>query len=397
MSKSFMINRRTALGGAAALAAGAALPAYAQDNKRIVVGTWGGDYSRLLAKNIETPLLAPEGWDVVKDEARRPPRRAKMMAEKALRRGTSDVQGLSANDMYEMNEQGLAEQIDYSKMPNAANLIPAMKYPYGIGHIYSGKVVLYNPKLMAAPTGFADTLDPKHGDKLGIIDIQYQYTMVAAGLASGGSVSNFDPGKERLLACKKAGARIYPSNEAFAQALKTEEIACGIMWKARAVQWQNAGINVATVAPKEGVPMYVSGFMMPKNAPNKAGAYAYLNAMMAPAAQEGFAVDMGYNPTVTNAKVPADDRRSASASPRRRRSAWSTSTTATWPRTTPRSRSGGTSRSRVDVADVALDAWPRRREAAGRRPYGGGADHAGDDLRRLLPAGAALSSCSATA
>jgi putative spermidine/putrescine transport system substrate-binding protein len=306
MSKSFMINRRAALGGAAAFAAGAGLPAYAQDNKRIVVGTWGGDYSRLLAKNIETPLLAPKGWDVVKDEANAPPRRAKMMAEKTLRRGTSDIQGLSANDMYEVNEQGTAEQLDYSKMPNAANLIPAMKYPYGIGHIYSGKVVLFNPKLMKAPEGFADTLDPKHGDKLGIIDIQYQYTMLAAGLASGGSMSNFDPGKERLIACKKAGARIYPSNEAFAQALKTEEIACGIMWKARAVQWQNAGISVETVAPKEGVPMYVSGFVVPKNSPNKEGAYAYLDAMMAPSAQEGFAVDMGYNPTVTNAKVPDD-------------------------------------------------------------------------------------------
>src|SRR5882757_9309734 len=297
MPKSFTINRRTALGGAAAFVAGAGLPAYAQDNKRIVVGTWGGDYSR---------LLAPKGWDVVKDEANAPPRRAKMMAEKALRRGTSDIQGLSANDMYETNEQGLAEQLDYSKMPNAANLIPAMKYAYGIGHIYSGKVVLFNPKLMPAPTGFADTLDPKHGEKLGIIDIQYQYTMLAAGLASGGSMSNFDPGKERLIACKKAGARIYPSNEAFAQALKTEEIACGIMWKARAVQWQNAGINVETVAPKEGVPMYVSGFVMPKNAPNKEGASAYLDAMMAPSAQEGFAVDMGYNPTVTNANVPPD-------------------------------------------------------------------------------------------
>jgi putative spermidine/putrescine transport system substrate-binding protein len=309
MTKSFMINRRTALGSAAAFAAGSALPAWAQDNKKIVVGTWGGDYSRLLAKNIETPLLAPKGWEVIKDEANAPPRRAKMMAEKTLRRGTSDVQGLSANDMYEVNEQGLAEQLDYSKMPNAANLIPAMKYPYGVGHIYSGKVVLYNPKMMKAPEGFADTLDPKHGDKLGIIDIQYQYTMLAAGLASGGSVSNFDPGKERLIACKKAGARIYPSNEAFAQALKTEEIACGIMWKARAVQWQNAGINVATVAPKEGVPMYVSGFMIPKNAPNKAGAYAYLDAMMAPSAQEGFAVDMGYNPTVTNAKVPPETQK----------------------------------------------------------------------------------------
>ena len=307
MSHRYTLSRRATLGGAAALAAGAAVPAAAQDNKRIVVGTWGGDYSRLLAKNIETPLLAPKGWDVVKDEANAPPRKTKIMAEKALRRGTSDVQGFSATDMFELSEQGAVETIDYSKMPNAKNLLPAMKYPYGIGHIYSGKVILYNPKLITTPpVSFADTLDPKMGDKLGIIDIQYQFTMLAAGLASGGSVSNFEPGKERLLACRKAGARIYPSNEAFAQALKTEEISCGIMWKARAVQWQNAGIPIETVAPKEGVPMYVSGFVMPKNAPNKAGAYAYLDAMMAASAQEGFAVDMGYNPTVTDAKVPAD-------------------------------------------------------------------------------------------
>ena len=72
------------------------------------------------------------------------------------------------------------------------------------------------------------------------------------------------------------------------------------------MQWQNAGIKVNTVAPKEGIPMYVSGFVMQKNAPNKAGGYAWLDAMMAASAQEGFAVDMGYNPTVTNAKV-ADD------------------------------------------------------------------------------------------
>jgi putative spermidine/putrescine transport system substrate-binding protein len=309
MSNHLTLNRRAVLGGTAALAATAtlpgALPAVAAD-KRIVVGTWGGDYSRLLAKNIETPLLVPKGWEVIKAEENAPPRKAKMMAEKALRRGTSDVQGLSANDMYEVNVQGLVEPVDYTKLSNAKNLIPAMKYPYGIGHIFSGKVVLYNPKLMAAPTGFADTLDPKHGNKLGIIDIQYQYVMLAAALASGGTVHNFDAGKERLMACRKAGARVYPTNEAFAAALKTEEIACGIMWKARAVQWQNAGINVETVAPKEGVPMYVSGFVIPKNAPDKAGAYAYLDAMMAPSAQEGFAVDMGYNPTVTNAQVPPD-------------------------------------------------------------------------------------------
>lgn len=309
MTDRLKLNRRAVLGGTAALAGGLAMPAIAQDNKRIVVGTWGGDYSRLLAKNIETPLLVPKGWDVVKDEAGDPPRRAKVLAEKSLRRGTSDLQGASAANMYEMNEQGTIEHLDYSKIPNAKNLIPAMKYPYGVGHIYSGKVGLYNPKLMAAPTSFAEVLDPKHGAKLGIIDIQYQYTMLAASLAAGGKVGNFEPGKALLVACKKAGARIYPSNEAFAQALKTEEIACGIMWKARAVQWQNAGINVQTIAPKEGVPMYVSGFVMPKNAPNKPGGYAYLNAMLEASAQEGFAIDMGYNPTVTNAKVAPELRK----------------------------------------------------------------------------------------
>jgi len=307
MSQRFTLTRRNALAGSAALAAGAALPAAAQDNKRIVVGTWGGDYSRLLAKNIETPLLVPKGWDVVKDEANDAPRRAKVTAEKSLRRGTSDLQGASAANMYELNEQGTLEQLDYSKIPNARNLIPAMKYPYGIGQIYSGMVILYNPKLIKAPpVGFADALDPKMGDKLGIIDIQYQFTLVSAAMASGGSPSNIEPAKERLVACKKVGARIYPSNEAFAQAMKTEEIAIGIMWKARAVQWQNAGIPIETVAAREGIPMYISGFVMPKNAPNKPGAYAYLDAMLAPSAQEGFAVDMGYNPTVTDAKVPPE-------------------------------------------------------------------------------------------
>jgi putative spermidine/putrescine transport system substrate-binding protein len=307
MSNQFKMNRRAVLGGTAALALGAPSIVRAEDNKRIIIGTWGGDYSRLLTKHIETPILAAKGWDPVNDEANEPPRRAKMMAEKALRRGSSDIQGDSASLMFELNQQGLIEQLDYSKIANAKNLIPAMKYPYGVGHIYSGKVILYNPKIITTPpTGFADALDPKHGDKLGIVDIQYQYTMVAAGMASGGTMSNIEPGKERLIACRKAGARIYPSNEAFAQALKTEEIGIGIMWKARAVQWQNAGIPIETVAAKEGVPMYISGFVMPKNAPNKPGAYAFLDAMLSASAQEGFAADMGYNPTVTNAQVPPD-------------------------------------------------------------------------------------------
>ena len=303
-------SRREVLLGAAALAGTAALPRTAsagQEKGRIVVGTWGGDYARLLHKNIEEPILIKDGWEVVQDQAGDPERRSKMLAEQRLPRGTSDVQGLSALNMFQMHDAGVVLPIDYGKLKNAGNLLPSMKYPYGVGHIYSGKVGVYNPKLITtAPTSYKDVFDPKHGDKLGIIDIQYQYTLVCAALAAGGKVNDIEPGKKLLLECKNAGMRIYPTNEAFAQGLKSEELGIGVMWKARVVQWQNAGIPVTAVAPTEGTLAYVSGFVIPKNAPNKEGGYAYLDAMLDKSAQEAFAVDMGYNPTVSNAVVAPD-------------------------------------------------------------------------------------------
>ena len=302
-------SRRDVLIGAAAMTGAAVLPrsASAQAKGRVVVGTWGGDYARLLHKNIEEPILMKEGWEVIQDQLGDSERRSKMFAEARLPRGTSDIQGLSAINMAQMHDAGLTLPIDYSKLKNAPNLLPAMKYSYGIGHIYSGKVAVYNPKMITpAPTSYKDVFDPKNGNKLGIIDIQYQYTLVAAALAAGGKVGDIEPGKKLLLECKKAGMRIYPTNEAFAQGLKSEEFGVGVMWKARVVQWQNAGINVEAVTPSEGALAYISGFVIPKNAPDKEGAYAYMDAMLDKSAQEAFAVDMGYNPTVSNATVAPD-------------------------------------------------------------------------------------------
>jgi putative spermidine/putrescine transport system substrate-binding protein len=306
----FSESRRRLLKGAAAIGGSAVLgwpaKARAASKGRIVVGTWGGDYARLLTKNVEQPFLAANGWEVIQDQAGDPQRRSKMLAEKRLPRGTSDVQGLSGINMYQMHQAGVVLGIDYSQLKNAPQLMSSMKYPYGVGHIYSGMVAVYNPKLAAAPRSYKDVFDPKHGSKLGIIDIQYQYTLAASALAAGGKVNDFEPGKKLLLEVRKAGARIYPTNEAFAQGLQTEEISIGVMWKARTVQWQNAGISVQSVAPEEGTLAYVSGFVVPKNAPNKKGAYAYLDAMLEKAAQEAFAADMGYNPTVTNAVIPPE-------------------------------------------------------------------------------------------
>jgi putative spermidine/putrescine transport system substrate-binding protein len=313
-SKGPYISRRSVLKGTAVLAGagalGASVPAWAQGDKKIVLSTWGGDYSKLLTKNISTPLLTPKGWNVVNDEAGSPQRKTKTIAEKRLPKGTSDIQALAATDIGELIEVDVLEKLDLSKLSNAKHVIKTFSIaesPFFSPHIYSGKVVLYNPKLIKdPPKGIADLWDPRNQSKVGVVDIQHNYTTMAAALVAGGKTGDFEKAKKALLDLKKLKPRIYPSNEALAQALQTEEVGLCIMWKARAVQWQNAGANIVTVAPKEGVIAYVSGFAIPKNAPNKDGAYAFLDSAMEASAQEGFAVDMGYNPVVGNAKVAPD-------------------------------------------------------------------------------------------
>ena len=82
-----------------------------------------------------------------------------------------------------------------------------------------------------------------------------------------------------IMAAKKAGVRIYPTNEAFAQALKTEEIGVGIMWKARVVQWQNAGISVEAVAPSEDVVPAGAAAVVAQPVRRRADAAARANAV----------------------------------------------------------------------------------------------------------------------
>ncbi|MFI4988591.1 MAG: PotD/PotF family extracellular solute-binding protein, partial [Alphaproteobacteria bacterium] len=214
---------------------------------------------------------------------------------------------LTAAGSYQMWQNGIIEELDESKVPNLKHAVPALRTKYSVPHIWTGRVILYNPKLITGkPASYADLWDPANAGKVGVIDIQYLTTIESAAMISGGSLSNYEPGKAKLLELKKMGVKIYPTNEAMAQALQTGECAMCIMWKARGVMWQNAGVPVEIAVPKEGLVAYVSDFSVPKNAPNKAAAYAYLDAMLEPSPQIDFAKNMGYNPSADNVQLPPD-------------------------------------------------------------------------------------------
>ena len=83
-----------------------------------VVGTWGGDYARLLRENIDDPILKPAGIEVVQDVGDESPRVVQAVrAEEAAARHV-DIACVGALNGYRVNEAELVEELDEKKVPN---------------------------------------------------------------------------------------------------------------------------------------------------------------------------------------------------------------------------------------------------------------------------------------
>lgn len=302
-------SRRQMLKTAGLATAGLAMPAIVgraarAAGGRVVIGTWGGDYGGLLHDNVEVPLLQPQGIEVVQDIGDEAPRVAKAFAQRRLPHGTEDIICAQAPTCYRMNQAGLLETLDTTKVPNLANVLPEMRSDFMAPHIYSPQVLIYNPERVPdPPKTFTDLLDPKYAGKIGFPNANYFFVMMAAALQASGNSNDFEKAKGIMEQLNRNGLRIYPETDSIAPAFKSGEIVVGVMWLARVIMWQNAGIPVKASFPSEGCMLYISSLVVPKNAPNKAAALKYLNAALEPSAQLGFAQKMGYLPTVSNAKL----------------------------------------------------------------------------------------------
>jgi putative spermidine/putrescine transport system substrate-binding protein len=298
------------LAASTALVAAPALfsrPAKAAD--RCVVGTWGGDYARLLRENIDDPLLKPKGLEIVQAVGDEAPRLAQLVAQHPLPRGALDIACLGAPSGYIAGQKKLLETLDTTKVPNLKNVIPLLHSgtfmpDQFVPHIYSVQGLAYNPTVVKdPPKTWDDLLDPRWKGKVGALANAGFWVMMGAALSQGGNPNALDKAKAYLTKLNDNGLRLYAQTDDMAPGFKSGEIEVSIIWLARTVMWQNADFPVAGHVPQEGGIVYVSGMVVPANAPDKEGAYAYMNALLEPSAQQGFAAHMGYLPTVGDADL----------------------------------------------------------------------------------------------
>lgn len=288
------------------------LPAQAQTAPRkIIVATWGGDYSRLLDQNVSDPLLKPKGLAITYDTSNWQTRVAKLRAEQNSRRGSYDVAFLGDTETYGLSKLEVLESLDASKIPHWNHILPVFRKPYGVPHIYSGLGLIYNTeRVKSAPESFKDLADPAFKGRIGFSDIMYANNIGAAAVAAGGEAHDLERGFDLLRKIKANQPRLYPSNEALAAALKSGEVDVTIMWKARAHLWKKAGLPVAFAAFKEKILVTVYEAAVPRNSLQKASAFEYANALVDASAQVGFADSMGFLPVVDNAPLSPELRSS---------------------------------------------------------------------------------------
>jgi len=304
----------------ASLAAGVA-PVRAQPGGELVVANWGGDWNGNVVKSLEAPLLEAKGLTLRRDLASAPARKAKMLAERNLPRGTVDVAHFTDADAYELAMQGVLEELDYDRIPNAAQLLPGMRNKHFLPWVYSGVVLIHNPnRIKTPPTSFADLLRPEYAGRVGLIDQIYFNYLYAYAVVAGGSMNDISPAFPKLLELKKAvQPRIYASHQQLAAAMAADEVWISANYNARAAQWQAEGLPVRGSYPAEGAIGIQFGVVVPKRARNKDAAYRYLNEMLSPAATRSLAGLTYYAPATANADLPAELRQRVDFSPEQRK------------------------------------------------------------------------------
>lgn len=272
----------------------------------ITVGTWGGDYEKFLGDFVQPKLTVDDSVVYVPESTSA--RMTKVRIEKDGE-STYDVVNLQDNTMQQLINEDLLLKLDYSKIPNAKNITSGLKNDYFIPHIYSAGTLVYNERLVEeTPDSWEILWDPKYKGKVGVHTAIFpRYLFAAAAVEGVAESQEWDKAWDKLLAMSENEPKFYTSQEQLATALQTGEIAMTVTWRARAVQWNDAGGDpISSVIPKEGTFPTVFGTGIPKNAQNVEGAYDFLNAMLDPEGQVDFATNMGYSPTVENAKLPED-------------------------------------------------------------------------------------------
>ncbi|GLK71526.1 ABC transporter substrate-binding protein [Ancylobacter dichloromethanicus] len=267
--------------------------------EQITFVSQGGAYQEAQTKAILDPVAkllgitinqdsSPDAWPVLKTQT-------------ATGKPVWDVVDTPTKDCIRGGEQGMIEKLDFSRIPNAADIPPAYKTPYSVSYEFYSSVLAYNKKAYGSnpPKSWADFWDVKKFPGTRALRNHPLATLEAALLADGVPADKLYPldvdrAFRKLEELKPHVTVWWTSGAQSAQLLADGEIDMEMAWNGR-----------VTAVIKEGMPVdytFNQGFLQDtslcilKGAPNLDTAYRFLNAAIAPDIQANFPAYIDYGP-----------------------------------------------------------------------------------------------------
>lgn len=191
-----------------------------------------------------------------------------------------------------MIDNDLLQELNFDNMPNAKANIGAQYYEqatafdpgnkYAVPYCWGTVGILYNKTMVSEPvTSWSILWDEKYADNILMQDSVRDAFMVALKL-NGNSMNTLN--EDELEEAKNALIKQKPLVQAYVidqvrDKMIGGEAALGVIYSGEAIYTQRENADLEYVVPDEGTNVWIDGWVVPKNAPNKENAEKFIDFM----------------------------------------------------------------------------------------------------------------------
>lgn len=285
----FRLSRRSALGGAAVLGAGLAMPALVRaQSKTLVAATFPGTWNEADRNVIAPAFKAATGASVTQSIVLGTDQVARLVASKG-NKPPFDVAFFDTPQVLDAVKGGLIVEYPASKSPNFGGLLPKFQDKWGPKITMQVIGIGYNPKkITTPPKSWDDLKDPKYKGRVGLTALNSQLGiayLAEINRLKGGTDTNFDPAFKELKEILPNVGAIGANLGAYATLWQQEQIDIA-PYNFNFVQTLKAkGVPVEFVVPETGAAGWETSLHVVAGAQDPDLAVKYIDLHIDPAIQ----------------------------------------------------------------------------------------------------------------
>lgn len=201
--------------------------------------------------------------------------------------------------------QGLLEELDLSQLPNFANIADEFKNrdydpenKYSVPYQWGTTGLAYDTDKITTPvTKWADLWNPEFAGRVVLLDDEREVIGMALSVLgfdkNSTDEAELEQAKEKLLELKPS-ILLFDSDSP-SRALLTGDAWIGQLWNGEGAIAHDENPAIDYICPEEGCTIWIDTLAVPKGAPHKDSALAFLNYVMDPEASVQVTEFFGYS------------------------------------------------------------------------------------------------------